>query len=371
MNESRPMDNEGLHEQSMMQMGNFHDYIQKHQSLRPIEEGPQRQHSFGNPFKVRNAIVIDEADSDFPNSGSPMAGTRRSRPPSVCSESSNSSSASNASRITLPLGPEFSYKSWRTSSRPSSPAIYRTGSLDDEQNNCLDHLNVSGASNGLDTSSPGSPSECISSPELKKAILNGSTPFIVTSLLKRFHSLVKMIRAPKIGEYIMQCTVVFSFAVLYIHFYHVLMHLILFLSDGKRVHRKLSELDCEPKLQKDILNYLIAEAHRFQRHTLANLLTKRMSHICSGSEDDSPSPVSEESEPVLSVNNKHQPPAQEPVCGLGTDFLSYLPQSHDVFESQRHKLKARTNGASETQNGIYHPPLKMMRLDMAPAGIIR
>lgn len=96
-----------------------------------------------------------------------------------------------------------------------------------------------------------------------------------------------------------------------------------------------------------------------------------MSHIHSGSEDESPSPISEEAEPVLSVNNKPQPPPQEPLCGLGTDFLSYLPQSHDVFENQRHKLKTRTNGASETQNGIYHPPLKMMRLDMAPAGIIR
>ncbi|KAG1670554.1 Integrator complex subunit 6-A [Nymphon striatum] len=60
---SKLVDDDQLHNQSIGQMGNYQDYIKRMpQPLREIDSTPPRQHMFGNPFKIDKRMMVDEAD---------------------------------------------------------------------------------------------------------------------------------------------------------------------------------------------------------------------------------------------------------------------------------------------------------------------
>ncbi|CAG2168003.1 unnamed protein product, partial [Oppiella nova] len=86
-NAIRYQDDDQLHSLPISQMGNYQEYLKRMPvPLRELESTPVRQHMFGNPFKVdkRGMMMIDETDIDLVGSGggnggsSPMRAGKRS-----------------------------------------------------------------------------------------------------------------------------------------------------------------------------------------------------------------------------------------------------------------------------------------------------
>lgn len=100
------VDHDQMHNVPIQQMGNYQDYLKKQPPLlRELENQPSRVHMFGNPFKVKNFNMVDEADEA--NFGQQPVKKRHHESPS--------SSPGPKRRKAGPLPRDLKYR------RPSSP----------------------------------------------------------------------------------------------------------------------------------------------------------------------------------------------------------------------------------------------------------